>query len=279
LQVAPSTYYARKSRPASARSVRDNELKPLIAAVHESNYGVYGVRKVHRQLRRDGHQVARCTVSRLMRELGLRGVRRGAFKRTTVTDPAGPRSADLVEREFSATCPNQLWVADITYIPTWTGFVYAAFVIDVFSRRIVGWQVSNSLRTELAMDALEMAIWTRDGQVDGLVHHSDRGCQYTSVRYGERLGDAGGVTSVGSRGDSYDNALAESTIGLFKTELIRRQGPWRGLDDVELATLEYIDWFNHRRLHSAIGDIPPVEHEANYYRDHPPALTAAIPTR
>jgi putative transposase len=278
LQVAPSTYYDRKSRPPSARAVRDSDLRVLIAKVHEDNYGVYGARKVHRQLRRDGEQVARCTVVRLMREMGLRGVRRGAFKRTTTGDPAGPRPADLVERQFTATRPNELWVADITYIPTWTGFAYAAFVIDVFSRRIVGWQVSTSLRTDLAMDALEMAIWTRDGQVDGIVHHSDRGCQYTSIRYGQRLYEAGGVTSVGSRGDSYDNALAESTIGLFKTELIRRRGPWRNVEDVEIATLEYIDWFNHRRLHTAIGDIPPVEHEANYYRDHPSELKRPIPT-
>jgi transposase InsO family protein len=177
LQVAPSTYYDRKSRRPSARAVRDSELRVLIRRVHEENYGVYGARKVHRQLRRDGEQVARCTVVRLMRELGLRGVRRGAFRRTTIGDPAGPRPADLVERQFTATRPNELWVADITYIPTWTGFVYAAFVIDVFSRRIVGWRVSSSLRTELAMDALEMALWTRDGHVDGLIHHSDRGCQ------------------------------------------------------------------------------------------------------
>lgn len=278
LQVAPSTYFARKTRPPSDRAVRDAELKPLIKTVHQDNYGVYGARKVHRQLRREGHEVARCTVARLMRQMNLRGVRRGAWKRTTIADPAGPRSADLVERKFAATRPNELWVADITYIATWVGFVYAAFVIDVFSRRIVGWQVSTSLRTDLAMDALEMALWTRDGQVDGVIHHSDRGCQYTSIRYGQRLGDAGGVTSVGSRGDSYDNALAESTIGLFKTELIRRRGPWRNVDDVEIATLEYIDWFNHRRLHSSIGDIPPVEHEANYYRDQPSELMTAIPT-
>ncbi|MCW2571761.1 MAG: putative transposase for insertion sequence element [Frankiales bacterium] len=205
LQVAPSTYYDRKSRPPSARAVRDGELRVLIAKVHEDNYGAYGARKVHRQLRRDGEQVARCTVVRLMRELGLRGVRRGAFKRTTIGDPAGPRPADLVERQFTATRPNELWVADITYIPTWTGFAYAAFVIDVFSRRIVGWQVSTSLRTDLAMDALEMAIWTRDGQVDGIVHHSDRGCQGGLNRSSQHLTMmevSDGATTTASRSGS-----------------------------------------------------------------------------
>jgi len=234
--------------------------------VHEANFGVYGARKVWRQLRRESFDVARCTVERLMQDMDLEGVRRGKAKRTTVRgeEPAG-RPADLVERDFSAAAPNTLWVADITYVRTWAGFVYVAFVIDVHSRRIVGWQLATHLRTALALDALEMALWLRKERLDGLVHHSDRGSQYLSIRYAERLGEAGAVASVGSRGDSYDNAVAESTIGLYKTELVRRRGPWKGIDDLELATLEYIDWFNHRRLHSACGDVPPAELEATHY--------------
>jgi putative transposase len=214
--------------------------------------------------------VARCTVERLMRELGLQGVRRGKPHRTTTADATGPRPADLVERDFSAARPNQLWVADLTYVATWSGFVYVALVIDAFSRFLVGWQVSRSLRTDLALDALEMAIWRRRGGLGGLVHHSDRGSQYLSIRYTERLAGAGAVVSVGSRGDSYDNALAETIIGLYKTELTRRHGPWKGIDEVEYATLEWVDWFNHRRLLEPIGYVSPAEFEAAFEREEDP---------
>jgi putative transposase len=269
LKVPTSTYYAAKSRPLSARHRRDAQLKVEIRRVFDDNFGVYGVRKVWRQLQREGIQVARCTVERLMGELGLQGVVRGKPKRTTVGDPQAERPADLVCRDFTAQRPNQLWVADLTYVRTWSGFCYAALVIDAFSRMIVGWQLATHLRTDLALDALEMAIWHRQAQLAGLVHHSDRGGQYLSIRYTERLAEAGAACSVGSRGDSYDNALAESTIGLYKTELIRRRGPWRGLDDLELATLEWVDWYNHRRLHSACGNRPPAESEAAFTPDDP----------
>jgi transposase InsO family protein len=202
-----------------------------------------------------------------MSGLGLRGVRRGAFKVTTTSDDNSLRPADLVDRDFRASRPNQLWVADITYVATWNGFVYVAFVTDVFSRRIVGWRVSSSLRSDLALDALEMALWARGKNADGLVHHSDRGSQYLSIRYSERLAEAGAVASVGSKGDSYDNALAETIIGLYKTEVIRRRGPWKSIDDVEFATLEWIDWFNNRRLLEPIGDIPPAEYEMLYWTE------------
>lgn len=266
LPIAPSSYYEAKSRPASPRAVRDEALKPEIARVHRTNMeGVYGARKVWLQLNREGIRVANCTVRRLMRDLGLRGVRRGRFCRTTFGDKAAERPADLVQRDFTATRPNQLWVADITYVATFRGFVFVAFVVDAYSRFIVGWRVSPSLRTDLALDALEMAIWNRN-QLQGLVHHSDRGSQYLAIRYTERLAEAGIEPSVGSVGDSYDNALAETIIGLYKTELIHHRGPWRTLDDVEYATLEYVDWFNHRRLLEPIGDVPPAEFEDAYYR-------------
>jgi transposase InsO family protein len=267
LPIAPSTYYAAKSRPPSARAIRDDALKPEIRRVHRDNFGVYGARKVWLQLGREGIPVARCTVARLMSNLGLRGVRRGAFKVTTTPDGRALRPADLVDRDFRASRPNQLWVADITYVATWNGFVYVAFVTDVFSRRIVGWRVSRSLRSDLALDALEMALWARGKNADGLVHHSDRGSQYLSIRYSERLAEAGAVASVGSRGDSYDNALAETINGLYKTEVIRRRGPWKNIDDVEFATLEWIDWFNNRRLLEPIGDIPPAEYEMLYWTE------------
>jgi putative transposase len=276
LPIAPSTYYAATRRPASARAVRDEELKVDIRRVHQENFGVYGARKVWRQLHREGIAVARCTVERLMRELHLQGVRRGKTHRTTTPDEATARPADLVERDFSATRPNQLWVADLTYAATWSGFVYVALVIDAFSRFLVGWQASRSLRTNLALDALEMAIWRRQTQLDGLVHHSDRGSQYLAIRYTERLAEAGAVTSVGSRGDSFDNALAETIIGLYKTELIRRRGPWKGLDEVEYATLEWVDWFNHRRLLEPIGHVPPAEFEAAYHRREDPSRTDGL---
>lgn len=276
LQVAPSTYYAAKSRPPSARAVRDEQLAAQITTVWNDNYEVYGVHKMWKELNRRGIPVARCTVARLMKRLGLSGAVRGGHKtRTTVPQTGIEPPADLVKRDFAAPAPNRLWVAGLTYIPTASGFVYAALVIDAFSRMIVGWRLADHLRTDLALDALEMAIWRRSGdgeRLQGLVHHSDRGCQYLSIRYTGRLADAGAVCSVGSRGDSYDNALAESTIGLYKTELIHRRGPWKGLDQVEIATMEYIDWYNNRRLHSACDDLPPAEFEARHKAGNSPAI-------
>ena len=277
--IAPSSYYTAKTRPPSARSLRDEQLKTEIVRVFDANYRVYGADKVWAQLHREGIRVARCTVERLMRQLDLHGAVRGKVKQTTISDPDATRPADLVARQFRAPAPNRLWVADLTYLRTASGWVYAAFVIDVYSRMIVGWQLATHLRTCLALDALDKAIWRRQQQaaaLSGLVHHSDRGVQYLAIRYTQRLADAGAVSSVGSRGDSYDNALAESFNGLFKTELIRPRGPWRGLDDLELSTLEYIDWFNHRRLHGQIGMIPPAEIEAIYYRQSDPANTTEV---
>jgi putative transposase len=266
LEVAPSTYYAATSRPTSARRLRDEELKVEIARVHEENLGVYGVEKVWRQLHREGVRVGRDRVARLMRVLDLEGVVRGKRKRTTVAGELDERPEDLVDRDFRAPAPNRLWVADLTYVSTWAGFVYVAFIIDVFSRAIVGWRVSGSLHAELALDALEMALWVRRNQeLEGLVHHSDRGVQYLAIRYTERLAEAGAVRSVGSRGDSYDNALAETVVGLYKTELIRRRGPWRNLEQVELATAEWVDWWNQRRLHGAIDNLPPAEYERRWW--------------
>jgi putative transposase len=277
LQVAPATYYAAINRPLSARALRDGTLKEAITRIWQEHQAVYGADKVWAQLRREGIAVARCTVERLMRVLGLRGVVRGKTSvRTTLGDAAAMRPADLVQRQFRAPAPNRLWVADLTYVKTHSGWVYVAFVIDVFSRAVVGWQASRSLRTDLALDGLEMALWRRRGQqLGGLVHHSDRGVQYVAIRYTERLAEVGAVASVGSRGDSYDNALAESFNGLYKTELIRHRGPWRGLDDVEYATLEYIDWFNNRRLHGELGMLPPVEFETRYYAEQQPLPLAA----
>jgi putative transposase len=266
LQIAPSTYYAAVSRPPSARRLRDEELKAEITRVHRENFEVYGVEKVWKQLRREGIELGRDRVARLMAELELEGVVRGKTWRTTIPGQPGGRPPDLVERNFTATAPNRLWVADLTYVSTWPGLAYVAFVTDVFSRYIVGWKVSTSLRAELALDALEMAIWRR-GSVDlkGLVHHSDRGSQYLSIRYTERLAGEQAVVSVGSRGDSYDNALAESVIGLFKTEVVKKQGPWRSVEQLELATARWVEWYNNRRLHSSIADVPPAEFEATYY--------------
>ncbi|WP_338895656.1 IS3 family transposase [Streptomyces sp. TG1A-60] len=273
--IAPSTYYAARTRPSSARSLRDEHLTEEIRRIHEANYSVYGARKVHAALLREGHKVARCTVERLMRRAGLRGVIRAKSPRTTRPAPETARPADLVERAFTASAPNQLWVADITYIRTFSGWVYAAFVIDVFSRMVVGWQVATSLYTDLALDALEMAIWRRrhaDGDLTGLIHHSDRGVQYRAIRYTERLEQQDAVASVGSRGDSYDNALAEAFNSLFKAELIRNKGPWTGINDVEVAVAEYVDWFNQRRLHGELGHVTPAEHEATHYlATEPPA--------
>jgi putative transposase len=268
LPIAPSTYHEQKAREGDpsrlpARAVRDAELREEIERVWKENFGVYGARKVWRQLVREEVPVARCTVERLMRALGLQGARRGRTYKTTLADESADRPADLVQREFSADRPNRLWVADLTYVATWTGFVYVAFVTDVFSRKIVGWRVSNSLRSDLALDALEQALAARP-DLGELVHHSDRGVQYLSIRYTERLAEAGIEPSVGSVGDSYDNALAETIFGLFKTEVIRKSGPWRNLEEVEFATLEWVDWFNHRRLLEPIGNIPPVEFEQLY---------------
>jgi len=270
LPIAPSTYYehARRQREPErrpARHKRDEELCTDIARVYEDNQLVYGAKKVWRQLRREAVPVARCTVARLMAKMGLRGAVRGrAFKVTTVADDSLARPLDRVGRRFVAEHPNQLWVADITYVATWSGFVYVAFVIDVFSRAIVGWRVSSSLRSDLALDALEQALWARQPG-NGLVHHSDRGVQYLSIRYTERLAEAGIEASVGSKGDSYDNALAEAVNALFKTELIYRQGPWRSREAVELATLTWVDWFNNRRLLEPLGYVPPAEFESAYY--------------
>jgi putative transposase len=264
-EIAPSTYYAALSRPESERSIRDRELTDEIRVIHRENYGVYGARKIHAALLRRGRTAARCTVERLMRADGLRGVSRARHPRTTRPAPETSRPADLVKRQFTADAPNQLWVADITYIRTFSGWVYAAFVIDVFSRMVVGWQVATSLYTNLALEALEMAVWKRrhtGGNLAGLVHHSDRGVQYRAIRYTERLEQADAVASVGSKGDSYDNALAEAFNSLFKAELIRNKGPWTGINDVEIAVAEYIDWFNQRRLHGELGHVPPAELEA-----------------
>jgi transposase InsO family protein len=281
LPIAPSTYYEAKARERDpsrlpARAMRDEELKPEIRRVHAENYGVYGARKVWKQLKRESFRVARCTVARLMREMGLRGVSRGKKVKTTQPATADVVPLDRVNREFAVSAPNRLWVADLTYVATWRGFVYVAFVIDAFARRIVGWRVSSSLRTDIALDALEQALYDRRiVEESELVHHSDRGVQYVSIRYTERLAEAGIEPSVGSVGDSYDNALAETIIGLYKTELIRQRGPWRTIDDVEYATLEWVDWFNQRRLFQPIGDVPPAEFEMAYYRQQDESAMAA----
>jgi len=271
--IAPSTYYRHRVRQLdptkrSARALRDEVLKAIIQRIWREHDQAYGSRKVWKQMGREGLREARCRVRRLMRELGLVGVVRGrAWTTTTQPDAVAEWPADLVDRHFVATRPNQLWVADFTYVATWAGFVYVAFVIDVFARRLVGWRVSSSLRTDFVLDALEQAIYARcDDTVGDLVHHSDRGSQYLAMRYTERLADAGIEPSVGSRGDSYDNALAESIIGLFKAEVIRRKGPWRTLEAVEFATLTWVDWFNHRRLLEPIGYMPPAEYEARYHQ-------------
>ena len=273
-EIAPSTYYAARDREPSARSRRDEELTEEIHRIHKDNYGVYGARKIHAALLREGFTLARCTVERLMRAAGLRGVIRAKSPRTTRPAPESERPRDLVERRFTATAPNQLWVADITYIRTFSGWVYAAFVIDVFSRMVVGWQVATSLYTDLALDALDMAVWRRrraGADLIGLIHHSDRGVQYRAIRYTERLDEADAVASVGSKGDSYDNALAEAFNSLFKAELIRNKGPWTGINDVEIAVAEYIDWFNRRRLHGELRHLTPAEHEAAHDTAEPPA--------
>lgn len=279
-KIAPNTYWVFKKRPPSKRALRDAELMVEIRRVYDENLFVYGADKIWTQLNREGIRVARCTVERLMRHMGLSGARRGrTWTTTTDSDHSYARPADLVDRAFAAPAPNRLWVADITYVKTHSGWVYVAFVIDVYSRMVVGWQASKSLRSDLALDALEMAVWNRQrsgADVSGVVHHSDRGVQYLSIRYGDRLAANDIVASVGSKGDSYDNALAESFNGLYKWELIYRRGPWRGLDDVEFATMTYVDWFNHRRLHGQItpgpGYTTPAAVEADYYLQTTPAL-------
>ena len=277
LPIAPSTYYDTLAKRTdvdrlSGRARRDARLKIEISRVFDANYRVYGVRKVWRQLRREGFDVARCTVARLMKTMGLQGVIRGKPVRTTVSEKAVPCPLDRVNRQFHAPAPNRLWVSDFTYVSTWTGMVYVAFVIDVYARFIVGWRVSRTAHAGFVLDALEQALHDRKpvGK-DGLVHHSDRGSQYLSIKYTERLVEAGIKPSVGSVGDSYDNALAETINGLYKAEVIHRRGPWRSFEAVEFATLDWVDWFNHRRLLEPIGNIPPAEAEANYY-----AATAAM---
>ena len=271
LPIAPSTYHAHAAKRTdplrlSARARRDAALRIEVRRVFEADFRVYGVRKVWRQMQREGFDVARCTVARLMRAMGLAGVIRGKPVRTTISDRSAPCPLDRVNRQFRAPAPNMLWVSDFTYVATWAGLVYVAFVIDTFARRIVGWRVSRTAHASFVLDALEQALHkrrpTRSG---GLIHHSDRGSQYVSIRYTERLAEAGIEPSVGSVGDSFDNALAETVIGLFKTEVIRRRGPWRGLEGVEFATLEWVDWFNNRRFLEPIGNIPPAEAEEQYY--------------
>jgi putative transposase len=271
LPIAPSTYHSHAARRADPsllprRATRDAGLMPLVARVFEENFEVYGVRKVWRQLQREGQEVARCTIERLMQSMGLQGVIRGKPVKTTISDKAAPCPLDHVNRQFQAPRPNALWVSDFTYVATWPGFVYVAFVIDTYARRIVGWRVSRTAHTSFVLDALDQALHERRPiHRAGLVHHSDRGSQYVSIKYTERLAEAGIEPSVGSVGDSYDNALAETINGLYKAELIHRRGPWRSFEAVEFATLEWVDWFNHRRLLQPIGNIPPAEAEDRYY--------------
>ena len=279
--IAPSTYYEARHRAVSARAARDADLKVKIATAHKDNFGVYGARKVWLTLNREGTPAARCTVERLMKDLGLQGARRGKRVRTTIGNDAA-RPTDLVGRDFNPLAPNRTWVADFTYCSTWSGMVYVAFVIDAYSRRILGWRTATSMKTALVLDALEQAIWTRarDGVTDlsGLVHHNDAGSQYTSIAFTDRLIAAGVDPSVGTIGDAYDNALAESIIGLFKTEMVKPRGPWRTPEQLEIATLEYVDWFNHRRLFQACGDIPPAQLEQAFYAQRADLTEAVLST-
>ncbi len=266
LQVAPSTYYAAKTRPPSARAMRDAVMLPLLLTLWKANYSVYGAHKLWKAARRAGHDIGRDQVARLMRQAGIRGVKWGRRVVTTRRDDMTARSPDLVKRDFTATAPNQLWVTDLTYVPTWSGVAYVCFIVDAFSRMIVGWRVATTMRTETVLDALEMARWQRGTHLEGLIAHSDAGSQFTSIRYGERLAEIGAVPPIGTVGDSYDNALAETVNALYKTELIRGpgQGPWRTVEDVELATLGWVHWHNNDRLHGYLDDVPPVEFEAAY---------------
>ena len=272
LQVAPSTYYDAKTRPPSARAVRDAAAIPQLVALWEANYRVYGARKLWKAAQRAGMEVGRDQVARLMRTAGICGVRRGKRVRTTRPDERADRPPDLVERNFTAAAPNQLWVTDLTYVPTWAGVAYVCFIIDAHSRCIVGWRVASNMRTTMVLDALEMARWSRGTNLEGLRCHSDAGSQFTSIRYGERLAEIGAVPSIGSVGDSYDNALAETVNGYFKAELIRGpgQGPWKTVEDVELATLGWVHWHNTGRLHGYLGDVPPTEFEAAFYAAQQP---------
>lgn len=265
LQVAPSTYYAAKTRAPSVRTVRDAVLAPQLHRLWSDNFRVYGARKLWKAARRSGHDVGRDQVARLMRQLDIRGVNRSKKVRTTRPDNQAGRHPDLVDRQFNADGPNQLWVTDLTYVPTWSGVAYVCFITDAFSRMIVGWRCASNMRTATVLDALEMARWSRGTTLEGLVCHSDAGSQFTSLRYGERIAEIGAVPSIGSIGDSYDNALAETVNSLYKTELIRQQGPWRSIDDVELATLSWVCWFNTVRLHGTLDDVPPTEYEAAHY--------------
>ena len=266
LEIAPSTYYATKARPPSKRALSDAALKPRILTLWKDNYEVYGVRKVTKALRRQGVTLGRDQVGRLMAELGIAGMVRGKTKRTTKSDPSAVRAPDLVKRHFTASEPDHLWVSDFTYVATWSGTIYVAFIIDAFSRAIVGWKAATTMRTDLVLDTLDMAIWRRGALRRGLVAHSDAGSQYTSIRYTERLAEIGAAPSIGTVGDSYDNALAETVNGLYKNELIHRRGPWRSLSDVEVATAAWVHWWNTARLHGACGDVPPAEYEAAWHR-------------
>lgn len=271
LQVAPSSYYASKARPPSARSLRDADLTPRLVALWENNYRVYGARKLWKAARRAGLDVGRDQVARLMRTAGIEGARRTKRVRTTRADPVAGRHPDLVKRRFRAEAPNRLWVTDLTYVPTWAGVAYVCFIVDAFSRMIVGWRVAGHMRTSMVLDALEMARWSRGTRLPDLRCHSDAGSQFTSVRYGERLAEIGAVPSIGSVGDSFDNALAETVNGYYKAELIRgpaRSGPWKAVEDVELATLGWVHWHNQQRLHGYLGDRPPVEYERAFYAAH-----------
>lgn len=266
--MAPSTYYDIKSRRPSARSQRDAVLAPALRQLWEDNYRVYGARKLWKAARRAGHDIGRDQVVRLMHALGIEGARRGRRVRTTRPDSSMPRHPDLVKREFTATTPNQLWVTDLTYVPTWSGVAYVCFIIDAYSRMIVGWRVASHMRTAMVLDAIGMARWNRGNMLPGLRCHSDAGAQFTSVRYGERLAEIGATPSIGTVGDSYDNALAETVNGYYKAELIygpARTGPWKTVDDVELATLGWVHWHNTERLHGYLGNIPPVEFETIIY--------------
>lgn len=279
VKVAPSTHYEHVDKAPTRRELRDGMLLDHIRRVHAQNYSVYGARKVWLQLNREGIAVARCTVERLMAADGLTGAVRGKVKRTTIADPAGHRAGDLVARDFTPAAPDRLWAADITYVSTWSGWVYVAFVVDAFARRILGWRTGTTMSTQLVLDALEQAVWTRGRagtDLSSVVAHSDRGSQYTSIRYTERLADAEIAASVGSTGNSYNNALAETINGLYKTELIKPRGPWGTVDQVEMATAEWVDWFNHRRLYEHCGDIPPVEFETAYYAQDRAQPTAEL---
>lgn len=266
LPIASSTYYANKSKGLSKRAARDEDIKPEIMRVWHGSGQRYGAKKIWHALKREGLEVARCTIERLMKALKIQGIRRGAFKVTTNSNKNAARPIDLVKRSFSSSAPNELWVADFTYVATWSGFVYVAFIIDAFARCIVGWNVSKKMDSDFVLEALEMAIWQRNPS-EGLIHHNDAGSQYLSIAYSERLAQANIAASVGTVGDAYDNALAETINGLYKTEVIRHMGPWRGLDDVEYATLEWIDWYNKKRLFGSIGYVPPAELEAKYLKE------------